>query len=100
MGMRKHYTGAFKAEVVLELLKEEKTIAQISSEYGVHVTMLHKWKNAVVDNLSSVFEDESKKSAAALKKEHEKETSELYAKIGRLTTEVEWLKKKSGIKSN
>lgn len=92
--MRKHYTGSFKAEVVLELLKEEKTIAQISSEYGVHVTMLHKWKNTVVDNLPGIFEDESKKSAAALTKEHEKETSELYSKIGRLTTEVEWLKKK------
>ena len=43
--------------------------------------------------MSSLFEDEGKKTAAALKKEHEKETSELYAKIGRLTTEVEWLKK-------
>lgn len=92
--MRKHYTASFKAQVVLELLKEEKTIAQISSEYGVHVTMLHRWKNTAVENLSSVFEDESKKNTAAIQKEHEKETSELYAKIGRLTTEVEWLKKK------
>ena len=100
MAMRKHYTAAFKAEVVLELLKEEKTIAQISSEFGVHVTMLHRWKNTAVDNLSSVFEDEGKTSAAALKKDHEKEVSELYSKIGRLTTEVEWLKKKSGIKPN
>nr|WP_245630293.1 IS3 family transposase [Alicyclobacillus acidiphilus] len=93
MAMRKHYTASFKAQVVLELLKEEKTIAQISSEYGVHVTMLHRWKNTAVENLSSVFEDESKKNTAAIQKEHEKETSELYAKIGRLTTEVEWLKK-------
>jgi len=96
--MRKHYTASFKAQVVLELLKEEKTIAQISSEYGVHFTMLHRWKNTAVDNLSSIFEDEGKKNSVALKKEHEKETSELYSKIGRLTTEVEWLKKKSGIK--
>lgn len=98
--MRKHYSAAFKAQVVLELLKEEKTIAQISSEYGVHVTILHRWKNTAVDNLSSLFEDEEKKNVTAIKKEHEKETSELYAKIGRLTTEVEWLKKKSGIKPN
>lgn len=98
MAMRKHYPASFKAEVVLELLKEEKTLSQISSEYGVHVTMLHRWKNTAVDNLSSIFEDEGKKTATALKKEHEKETSELYSKIGRLTTEVEWLKKKSGIK--
>lgn len=98
--MRKHYPASFKAEVVLELLKEEKTIAQISSEYGVHVTMLHRWKNTALENMSSLFEDEGKKNTAVLKKEHEKETSELYAKIGRLTTEVEWLKKKSGFKQN
>jgi transposase-like protein len=100
MAMRKHYPASFKAEVVLELLKEEKTIAQISSAYGVRVTMLHRWKNTASENMSSLFEDEGKKNAAALKKEHEKETSELYAKTGRLTTEVEWLKKKSGIKPN
>ena len=98
MAMRKHYPASFKAEVVLELLKEEKTIAQISSEYGVHVTMLHRWKNTALENMSSLFEDEGKKNAAALTKEHEKETAELYAKIGRLTTEVEWLKKKHSSK--
>jgi putative transposase len=38
--MRKHYTDIFKAQVVLELLKEEKTIAQIASETGVHPTQL------------------------------------------------------------
>ncbi|WP_258111955.1 transposase, partial [Alicyclobacillus sp. SP_1] len=54
--MRKHYTAAFKAQVVLELLKEEKTIAQISSEYGIHFTMLHKWKKTALENLASVFE--------------------------------------------
>ena len=82
MAMRKNYTVAFKAQVGLELLKEEKTIAQISSEYGVHVTMLHRWKNTDVDKLSSFFEGEEKKSTATLKKEHEKEITELYSKIG------------------
>lgn len=77
-----------------ELLKEEKSIGEIASEYGVHPTMLHRWKNTAVDNLSSVFEDEGKNSAAALKKEHEKETTQLYSKIGKLTTQLEWLKKK------
>lgn len=89
MAMRQHYTAALKSTIVLGLPKEEKTIAQISSEYGVHVTMLHRWKNTAVDNLSRIFEDEGQKNATALKKEHERETSELYSKIGRLTTEVE-----------
>jgi putative transposase len=40
--MRKHYTASFKAQVVLELLKEEKSISEIASEYGVHPIMLHR----------------------------------------------------------
>ena len=95
--MRKHYTASFKAQVVLELLKEEKSISEIASEYGVHPTMLHRWKNTAVDHMSSLFEDEGKNSAAALKIEHEKETTQLYSKIGKLTTQLEWLKKKAGI---
>ncbi|ATY85617.1 hypothetical protein CVV65_12330 [Kyrpidia spormannii] len=39
----------------MELLTEEKTIAQLASEYGVHPTMLHRWKKTAVDNLSSLF---------------------------------------------
>jgi len=97
MGMRKHYSASFKAQVVLELLREEKTVAQLASEYGVHPTMLHRWKNTAVDNLSSLFEDVDKKNTTAMKREHEKEVEELYSKIGRLTTQVEWLKKKSGL---
>ena len=93
MGMRKHYASSFKAQVVLELLKEEKTVAQLASEYGVHPTMLHRWKNTAVENLSSLFEDVDKKNTMALKTEHEKEVEELYSKIGRLTTQLEWLKK-------
>ncbi|SFV07824.1 Transposase [Alicyclobacillus macrosporangiidus] len=91
--MRKHYSASFKAQVVLELLREEKTVTQLASEYGVHPTMLHRWKNTVVDNLSSLFEDVDKKNTTAIKREHEKELEELYSKIGRLTTQVEWLKK-------
>ena len=96
--MRKHYTASFKAQVVLELLKEEKTVSQISSEYGIHFSMLHKWKKTALEQLASVFEDEEKKkSSAVLKKQHEQEVNELYSKIGKLSTQLEWLKKKSGI---
>jgi transposase-like protein len=69
--MRKHYTASFKAQVVLELLKEEKTVSQISSEYGIHFSMLHNWKKTALEQLASVFEDEEKKSSAVLKKQHE-----------------------------
>ena len=69
MSMRKHYSASFKAEVVFELLKEEKTIGQISSEYGVHFTMLHRWKKTALENMSSLFEDEGEKEFYHSKKE-------------------------------
>ena len=94
--MRKHYTNAFKAEVVQELLKEEKTIAQIAAERGVHPTQLNKWKAIALKGLPDLFSDEQK-AVKAVKQSYEGKIEELYAEIGRLTTQVAWLKKKSGI---
>ena len=93
--MRKHYTARFKAQVVQELLKEDKTIAQIAAEYEVHPTQLNKWESTALQGLPSLFEE--KDSLAALKASHEEQLNKLYAEIGKLTTQVTWLKKKSGI---
>ncbi len=43
--MKKHYTAAFKAKLVLELLKEEKTLSQLASEHQVHPNMLRQWRD-------------------------------------------------------
>jgi transposase-like protein len=51
--MRKQYTSAFKAKVVQELLKEEKTLAQIASEYEVHPTQLKNWRAVALEGMSS-----------------------------------------------
>ena len=89
--MRKRYTPAFKAETVLEILQEEKTLAQIASERGVHPNQLSTWKAQVLHGLPSLFEREQPALRAAQK------LQELYAEIGQLTTQVNWLKKKSGL---
>jgi transposase-like protein len=94
--MRKHYTAKQKAEIVLEMLKEEQTTAQISSKHGVHANQLYKWKSQVLEGLPQIFDDD-RKTENALEAAHEVETNELYAQIGKLTTQLEWLKKKSGI---
>ncbi len=94
--MRKHYSPAFKAQVVLELLKGEKTIAQIASEYQVHPTQLNKWKALALKELPKLFTDDHK-AKLEITTAHQKELEELYAEIGRLTTQVAWLKKKSGL---
>jgi putative transposase len=93
--MRKQYTSAFKAKVVQELLKEEKTIAQIASEYEVHPTQLKNWKGIVLEGIPSLFEKQD--STTELKANYEQQLTELYAEIGKLTTQVTWLKKKCQI---
>jgi putative transposase len=90
--MRKHYTAAFKARVVQELLKEEKTLAQIATEYEVHPTQLKNWRAIALEGLAGLFEKQD--STAELKAAHEQQLGELYAEIGKLTTQVNWLKKK------
>ncbi len=93
--MRKRYSDTFKAEVVLELLKEEKTVAQIASARHVHPNQIYEWKSIVLRDLATLFSSDHK-AETALKAEYEERLQELYAEIGRLTTQVNWLKKKSG----
>jgi transposase-like protein len=93
--MRKQYTSAFKAKVVQELLKEEKTLAQIASEYEVHPTQLKNWRSIALEGMASLFEKQE--STAELKATYEQQVSELYAEIGKLTTQVTRLKKKCQI---
>ena len=89
--MRKHYSAAFKAKVVQELLKEEKTLAQLASAYEVHPTQLKQWRTIALEGLTSLFEKQD--STATLQAAHEQQLTDLYAEIGKLTTQVAWLKK-------
>ena len=89
--MRKRYSAAFKAQIVQEVLREEKTIAQIASTHGVHPNMIGEWKAAALKGLPMIFEKEHSELAAA-RAAHEKQLNELYSQIGRLTTQVAWLK--------
>ena len=91
--MKKQYSPTFKAQVVLELLKEEKSIAQMSSEHGIHPNVLHKWKKQAIESLPQLFTDD-KKGVDKVKGEYEAKLDELYAEIGRLTTQIAWFKKR------
>lgn len=81
--------------MVLELLKEEKTINQLAAEHGVHPTQVRDWKKQVLDGLPQLFEQSPEAARQAAAQERERE--ELFAQIGRLTTQLTWLKKKSGL---
>ena len=94
--MKKHISPDFKARVVLEALKGEKTYARIASEYGVHPAQISQWKTIYLNGLSSIFEkDNSRKASESAAQE--KQLSELYEEIGRLKTQLSWLKNKAGV---
>ena len=95
MQTRKQYSAAFKAQVVQELLREEKTVAQLAAEHGIHPTQLHKWRGIAVEGLPELFSRSD--STARLKARYEEQLEELYAQLGRVTTQLAWLKRRSGI---
>ena len=66
-------------------------MAQIAAEYGVHPVQLSQWKKVAVENMVSLFVDERK--AVKEQKVQEQKIERLYAKVGQLTTQLEWLKK-------
>lgn len=88
--MRKHYSAAFKAQLVLELLKEE-ALTQLAAEHQVHPNQLRNWRDAVTGNLATLFEKDVKISELTAR--HEREREQLFAEIGKLTTQLAWLKK-------
>ena len=94
--MKKIFTGEFKKNVVLEALKEEKTISELASENEIDSRQIFRWKKLVIERIPELF-DEKKKETEELKAVNKK-LEESYAEIGRLTTQLNWLKKKCGIK--
>jgi len=89
--IRKRHDAAFKAKVALEAVKGERTISQLSSEYGAHPNQIGQWKKRLLEELPFIFSDKRKKA----EKDRDELESELYRQIGQLKVELEWLKKKS-----
>jgi transposase len=94
--IRKTYTTEFKMKVVKEILREEKSLSQIASEYGTHVNVISRWRDQALAALPGVFDDRQAQDQTAKEAEWEKEREGLYAEIGRLSTQLGWLKKKGG----
>lgn len=97
MPKRKRLSASQKAQIVLEVIREEKSVSQIAAENGIHPNQIHKWKKQALDDFAQLFEDD-RKGERAREFEHEKQINELYAEIGRLSAQLSWLKKKSGYK--
>lgn len=88
--MRKNFSPEFMAKVALAAIKEEMTMAELSSRYEVHRTQIGSWRKRAIESLVDIFKGKRDRS----NKDKEKLTDELYRQIGQLKVENEWLKKK------
>lgn len=91
--IKRQHSAEFKVKVVLELLKQEESSSQICSRYAIHPTQARKWKQQALLNLQHSF---SGKTIQNRLKEKDGLIEELYAQIGKLKYELDWLKKKMG----
>lgn len=80
--------------MVRELLKEEKSVSQLAAEHGLHPNQLYRWREIALAGLPNLFSQEVAQGQAAKDAAHEQHLQELYAEIGKLTTQLTWLKKK------
>jgi transposase len=86
---RRKFSADFKARVALEAIKNQKTLAELSQQFEVHSVTISKWKTEFLENMSVIFENRHDKKDNQDSPEREK----LYAQIGQLKVENDFLKK-------
>lgn len=94
MNKRNHYSAEYKTKVVLEVLREEATLNEIAAKYGINPVMISRWKQEFLERAPEAFKKRTSDAEKELEKE-QRRVAELERKVGQLTYEVDWLKKKS-----
>ena len=90
---RQSYSSQFKAKVALEAIREHRTSAELSSAFGIHGSLITRWKRDAVEKLPDLFAGKKRKE----EKDSEALIASLYQEIGRLKMELDWVKKKSSL---
>jgi putative transposase len=89
--MSKHYSPTLKAQSVLEMRQETRPVTAIAAAYGIASRLLHRWRREGVDHLPDWLADSATTAQAV--QAQEAKIQEPYAPIGKLTTQLAWLKK-------
>jgi len=83
---RRKFSSAFKATVAIEALKERESLADLSKRFEVHPNIISKWKKEFIEKSASVFDSNSESGSDI-------DPEKLFAKIGQLEIENDFLKK-------
>ena len=81
---RKKYSKELKAQIALDAIKGQKTIAELTSEYGVHANQISIWKKQLLDAVPDAFSGEKDKGA----EKKEIECDRLYQKVSKCRSKL------------
>ena len=92
---RRHFTSKFKSDLVIELLKGEKDLNTLAADNKLQPNLLRNWKKEFLDKASIVFDDKREDNLKEKLASERREKAQYAKKVGQLTMQVDWLKKKS-----
>lgn len=92
---RRTFSPEFKTKIVLDVIEGRKTINEIAAEHKLQPNLVRNWKSEFLDKAPSVFDDKREENTRQKLQDSRKERDEYAKKVGQLTMQVDWLKKKS-----
>ena len=92
---RRNFSAEFKSKLVIELIKGEKDLNSLAVENNLQPNLLRNWKKEFLENASLAFDNKREDNLKEKLADERKEKAEYAKKVGQLTMQVDWLKKKS-----